>query len=231
MKRKLQSQHPAGPASSIGKCFSTCASLFTIVSLGLLAACSGSGGSADNAGQQVTQADIVPPLEAAIGPDLDAVSAATLSPIDAEKIERKGLVSAVFNAELDCSGDMQLSLVDFDSDDSTLSTVACDGTQVTASYTLLPSAILIASISLDGVELPERQYELWGLLPEQGEVGRYRACYYFAEGADENAFGAAPALPASAFVPDLESLDFDCSAEAWFFDDESIAESFIASAE
>ncbi len=200
--------------------------------LTVLAGCSGGGSSNPSESNvndpSVSSAIVVPPDVQAV--ETESIASVELAVIDSEQLASTGLTSTFYNTELGCPDGWQETTFEFDNETNTMSTVLCDGTSMSADFTVNGKAIHITNIALDGEETPNDIHEYWGLLPVEGSNDQWRACYFSYVSDEEDTITNQQSMPVNALIPPAEVVSFDCSEDVFIFYDQQFSSSFVAQA-
>ena len=184
----------------------------------LLSACSGSDGG-DKPGlvaPTATQVDEISTVAMALQ-SYDAVEASILSPFIEEDLVNQGLYSTHYQSGSQCAGSWDTTSFSFDGAGNA-SAQFCDGTSFNANYYLNAGVIVLSNIALDGAPIGEGLFEFWGRLADESIMAGARACSATLDLDVEVSENSAGQLgDARNILPPLDTLEFDCNADEYFF--------------
>lgn len=196
----------------------------TLLIVSALAACS--GGTSNSLAPVVN--DPVIPVQNLLVSDIENVQSSALTAVDPAELEQAGLQNVFYNTQLNCPDGWQTTAFDFDANSSSVTGTLCDDTVLTADYSVQNGVVVITDLQLDGQSVANDSYEYWGLLAEEGQSERWRACYYRQDIDGEAPLAGQEPLPLAQLLTPVDSVLFDCSDDAYLFYDASTATSFVA---
>ncbi len=202
----------------------TAKAAMTAMALVALAACS--GGTSNSLAPVAN--DPVIPVQNLVISDIENVQSSSLTAVDPVALDQNGLQNVFFNTQLNCPDGWQTTSFAFDASSNSVSGMLCDNTALTADYTVRDGVVVITDLQLDGQSVANDSYEYWGLLAEEGETERWRACYYRQDIDSEAPLAGQQPLPLEQLLAPVDSVVFDCSDDAYLFYDASTAGSFVA---